>query len=456
MDENVQVVVRVRPIERATKFKVEKNTISTLNNPVKSYTFDHVFDESSTQKEIHSELCSRYVLHTLEGYNTCIFAYGQTGSGKTYTMRGSDTTPGIIPLVCHDLFEALSLDQSTISTVDITYFEIYNEKLIDLLGETSPRVRENNEKKTFIQGITKFRVNRVEEILHYLSTGDSKRSVASTRMNLQSSRSHAIFTLSIKQTEPDGSVRESDLKLVDLAGSERAKATIGIDDGKRMKEGANINKSLSTLGRCISHLAKNSKNITPYRDSLLTWVLKENLGGNSKTCMIACISPSDLDETMSTLRYATTAKEIKLNAKMNEIKPNDNEEMRAVMEAAATNRKELENLKAEMSNLQSEYNIKSEQWKTHEKLLERFNHINKLNDYLEDQLRNEISKVKLLQREYQISKSEIKTAYGALTGVLSALREPNPSSNKVFGLESLISDISEFVLQLDSDISSFA
>ncbi|QEU62112.1 hypothetical protein KDRO_F00360 [Kluyveromyces lactis] len=455
MSENVQVVIRLRPAHTKTNFMVHNQTISTVEPPLRSFNFDHIFDTSSSQTDIPGELCSKYVLHALEGYNACIFAYGQTGSGKTYTMRGTNSNPGIIPLLCHDLFDALELDKTTVSTVSITYFEIYNEKLIDLLGDTSPRVRETNDKKTFVQDITTFKVNRVEEVLEYLSIGDSKRSVASTRMNMESSRSHAIFTLSIKQQEPDGSIRESDLKLVDLAGSERANATMGIDNGKRMKEGANINKSLSTLGRCISQLAKNSKHLIPYRDSLLTWVLKENLGGNSKTCMIACISPIDLEESLSTLRYATTAKEIKLRATMNEIVPNINEDMKAAVEAAASSRKELEILKLEMSSLQSEYNIKSEQWKTHEKLLDRFNHITKLNDYLENQLTNEITKSQSLQNENKLSRLEMSNVQTALLGVVGALFSNNIHDTKIMEATKLVSDFDDFVSRLDDDIASF-
>ncbi|CDO92050.1 unnamed protein product [Kluyveromyces dobzhanskii CBS 2104] len=454
MSENVQVVVRVRPTNKKTCFQVQSQTIKTLEPPVKSFNFDHIFDESSSQTDLQAELCSKYVLNALEGYNACIFAYGQTGSGKTYTMRGGTANPGIIPLICEELFEALELDNTTVSTVTITYFEIYNEKLIDLLGDTSPRVREANDKKTFVQDITTFRVNRVEEVLEYLSVGDVKRSVATTRMNMESSRSHAIFTLSIKQKEPDGSIRESDLKLVDLAGSERANATLGIDNGRRMKEGSNINKSLSTLGRCISQLAKNSKLLIPYRDSLLTWVLKENLGGNSKTCMIACISPTDLEETLSTLRYATTAKDIKLSAIMNEIVPNVNEDMKAAIEAAAKSRKELELLRAEMSLLQSEHNTKSEQWKTHEKLLEGFKHVTKLNDFLENQLKHEISKSRDLQRENKISRLDKNNTQDALLRIVGALFVEHTRSPKSVTIDNLVSDLDDFIIQLDNDISS--
>lgn len=456
MGENVQVIVRVRPHQSESKFSVNAETISTIDGSSKAFTFDHIFDELSSQSMIHEELCSKYVLHTLEGYNACIFAYGQTGSGKTYTMRGKDTNPGIIPLICSDLFEALSLDDSIKTTVTMTYFEIYNEKIIDLLGDTAPRVREKADKKTFIQDITTFQVGTVEEVLKHLNAGDSKRSVASTRMNLESSRSHAIFNLSISQTEQDGSMRESDLKLVDLAGSERANATLGIANGQRMKEGANINKSLSTLGRCISQLAKNSKMLIPYRDSLLTWVLKENLGGNSKTCMIACISPIDLEESLSTLRYATTAKDIKLNAKMNEIIPTVNLDLAAAMEAAAASREELENVRLEMNNLQSELDSKSEQCGTYERLQERFKHINKLNDYLEVQLKKEILRSQNLHRDWKLSKIELDNIYRQLLSVMGTMVYQNEAEvNQKANIEQLITDSSDLLLKLDTDISDF-
>ncbi|KAI4163445.1 MAG: hypothetical protein LQ342_002952 [Letrouitia transgressa] len=314
----------------------------------KSFTFDNSFWSYNTedehyahQEDIYNVLGEEFLDHNFEGYHTCIFAYGQTGSGKSYTMMGTPTQPGLIPRTCEDLFQRIESNVSPhISyTVRVSYFEVYNEHVRDLLGpqprSSDPhpfylKIRESPTEGPYIKDLTDLPVKNYHELLCYMRLGDSNRTTASTKMNDTSSRSHAVFTIMLKQIHHDLSTdstteRLARIRLVDLAGSERAKATEAT--GARLREGSNINKSLTTLGRVIAALAdprvhsggKNrSKDIVPYRDSILTWLLKDSLGGNSKTAMIACIAPSDYDETLSTLRYADQAKHIRTRAIVNQ------------------------------------------------------------------------------------------------------------------------------------------
>lgn len=317
----------------------------------KKFTFDNSFWSHNTedehhahQEDIYNALGEEFLDHNFEGYHTCIFAYGQTGSGKSYTMMGTPTQPGLIPRTCEDLFQRIeSSDSPNISyTVRVSYFEVYNEHVRDLLGpqprssESHPfylKIRESPTEGPYIKDLTDLPVRNYHELLRYMRLGDNNRTTASTKMNDTSSRSHAVFTIMLKQIHHDLSTdstteRLARIRLVDLAGSERAKATEAT--GARLREGSNINKSLTTLGRVIAALADpkhsrvhnggktRSKDVVPYRDSILTWLLKDSLGGNSKTAMIACIAPSDYDETLSTLRYADQAKHIRTRAIVNQ------------------------------------------------------------------------------------------------------------------------------------------
>ncbi|TQS31574.1 hypothetical protein Golomagni_08141, partial [Golovinomyces magnicellulatus] len=298
----------------------------------KNFTFDNSFWSHDTddsyyahQEDVYNSLGEEFLDHNFEGYHTCIFAYGQTGSGKSYTMMGTQDKPGLIPRTCEDLFERIQAAQNENSNVAynvrVSYFEVYNEHVRDLLvpyDTTKPpnylKIRESPTEGPYVKDLTEVPVRNIDEILRYMKNGDSSRTVASTKMNDTSSRSHAVFTIMLKQIHHDMETdetteRSSRIRLVDLAGSERAKSTEAT--GARLREGSNINKSLTTLGRVIAALADpkagrsgKRKDIVPYRDSILTWLLKDSLGGNSKTAMIACIAPSDYDETLSTLRYA--------------------------------------------------------------------------------------------------------------------------------------------------------
>lgn len=317
----------------------------------KSFTFDKSFwshdredEHYAHQEAIYNSLGEEFLDHNFEGYHTCIFAYGQTGSGKSYTMMGTPEQEGLIPRTCQDLFERIeSAESPSVSySVRVSYFEVYNEHVRDLLvPRTDPpyylKIRESPTEGPYVKDLSDKPVRNYQDIVRLMKMGDSTRTTASTKMNDTSSRSHAVFTIMLKQIQADPMTDETTertarIRLVDLAGSERAKATEA--SGQRLREGSNINKSLTTLGRVIAALAESSgsrpgspkkrpqrqqpKEIVPYRDSILTWLLKDSLGGNSKTAMIACIAPSDYDETLSTLRYADQAKRIRTRAIVNQ------------------------------------------------------------------------------------------------------------------------------------------
>uniref|UniRef100_A0A8C9TFR2 Kinesin family member 13B n=1 Tax=Scleropages formosus TaxID=113540 RepID=A0A8C9TFR2_SCLFO len=306
------------------------------------FAYDHCFwsmDENEKDKfagqEVVFHCLGENLLHNaFQGYNACIFAYGQTGSGKSYTMMGSADQPGLIPRLCSALFERTELEQreGESFTVEVSYMEIYNEKVRDLLdpkgSRQALRVREHNVLGPYVDGLSRLAVTSYKDIESLMSEGNKSRTVAATNMNEESSRSHAVFNIILSHTLRDlhsGTTGEkvSKLSLVDLAGSERAAKTGAA--GERLKEGSNINKSLTTLGLVISALAdqgagKSKSKFVPYRDSVLTWLLKDSLGGNSRTAMVATVSPAadNYDETLSTLRYADRAKSIVNHAVVNE------------------------------------------------------------------------------------------------------------------------------------------
>ncbi|KAG5358050.1 Kinesin-like protein KIF1B [Yarrowia sp. B02] len=358
---NVKVVVRVRPFVKreqeasaenlivmdktSTTIKPPSGAATNPRNPTepKTFTFDRSFDshdpgapQFAAQNTVYDEIGAEMLQHNFEGYNSCIFAYGQTGSGKSYTMMGTPEDLGLIPRTCEQLFsqidEMASADVSV--TVRVSYLEIYNERVQDLLrpakkqghgNNAGLRLREAKDTGPYVEGLSDFPVESYQDVKKYLELGNANRVTAATKMNDASSRSHAVFTLEVKQVvfDPEHDTTEektSRIRLVDLAGSERATATG--NTGHMLREGGQINKSLTTLGRVISVLAessgRNSNAVTPFRDSTLTWLLKENLGGNSKTVMVACISPTDYSETLSTLRYADQAKKIKTQAVKNQ------------------------------------------------------------------------------------------------------------------------------------------
>lgn len=309
----------------------------------KTFAFDRSYwsfnkDDSNYagQSNLHDDLGKPLLDNAFQGYNNCIFAYGQTGSGKSYSMMGYGKEVGIIPSICQDMFsriDGIQEDKTTKCTVEVSYLEIYNERVRDLLNPSTKgnlKVREHPSTGPYVEDLAKLVVGSFQEIENLMDEGNKARTVAATNMNETSSRSHAVFTLMLTQKKYDVETKMemekvAKISLVDLAGSERANSTGAT--GARLKEGAEINRSLSTLGRVIAALAdlstgkkKKGSGQVPYRDSVLTWLLKDSLGGNSMTAMIAAISPADInyDETLSTLRYADSAKRIKNHAVVNE------------------------------------------------------------------------------------------------------------------------------------------
>lgn len=300
----------------------------------KSYwSFDRNAPNYAGQENLFDDLGKPLLDNAFQGYNNCIFAYGQTGSGKSYSMMGYGEEYGIIPKICQNMFNKISAmqeDKNLSCTVEVSYLEIYNERVRDLLNPSTKgnlRVREHPSTGPYVEDLAKLVVRSFSEIENLMDEGNKARTVAATNMNETSSRSHAVFTLTLTQKRHDvetsmSGEKVAKISLVDLAGSERATSTGAT--GARLKEGAEINRSLSTLGRVIAALADIStgkkKSQVPYRDSVLTWLLKDSLGGNSLTAMIAAISPADInfEETLSTLRYADSAKRIKNHAVVNE------------------------------------------------------------------------------------------------------------------------------------------
>ncbi|XP_072929547.1 kinesin-like protein Klp98A [Epargyreus clarus] len=386
---SVKVAVRVRPFNQREKdmsaklivqMDGKKTRLLTVKNSkeqnensrekYKDFTFDHSywsFDSGDThyasQEQVFSDLGLDVIDSAFEGYNACVFAYGQTGSGKTFTMMGSPECQGLIPRICRQLFSRVAAGKESGASyrTEVSYLEIYNERVKDLLATDaghSLRVREHPKLGPYVQDLSKHLVSDYDDIQECMHRGNLHRTTASTQMNDVSSRSHAIFTITFVQASylrhnnmPSETV--SKVHLVDLAGSERADATGAT--GQRLVEGAHINKSLVTLGSVISALAESSqpvetrtpkgkKNVfIPYRDSVLTWLLKDSLGGNSKTIMIAAISPADCNygETLSTLRYANRAKNI-----INKPTINEDPNVKLIREL----REEIDKLRAQIAH----------------------------------------------------------------------------------------------------------
>ncbi|KAL2000518.1 hypothetical protein VTN02DRAFT_2958 [Thermoascus thermophilus] len=404
----------------------------------KNFTFDNSFwshNEAdahyATQEDVYKSLGEEFLDHNFEGYHTCIFAYGQTGSGKSYTMMGTPEQPGLIPRTCGDLFERIENSQSPdISyNVRVSYFEVYNEHVRDLLVPRTDtpyylKIRESPTDGPYVKDLTEVPVRSFTEIMKYMRKGDLSRTTASTKMNDTSSRSHAVFTIMLKQIHHDISTDETTertarIRLVDLAGSERAKSTEAT--GQRLREGSNINKSLTTLGRVIAALAdpkqnrpggRKHKDVVPYRDSILTWLLKDSLGGNSKTAMIACISPTDYEETLSTLRYADQAKHIRTRAIVNQDHVSAAERDAQIAEMAETIRA------LQLSVSQAAVN-KRESELQNEKLEEYQQQVEKLQRLMEETKMVSECKIRRLQTENEALRNHLKLA-------LESLKNPIP------------------------------
>ncbi|XP_054996521.1 kinesin-like protein KIF17 isoform X3 [Sorex araneus] len=340
--EAVKVVVRCRPMNRRER-DLNCRTVVTVDcargqcfiqnpgaadEPPKQFTFDGAYYMEHFTEQIYNEIAYPLVEGVTEGYNGTIFAYGQTGSGKSFTMQGLPDPPsqrGIIPRAFEHVFESVQCAENTKFLVRASYLEIYNEDVRDLLGADTKQkleLKEHPEKGVYVKGLSMHTVHSVAQCERIMETGWKNRSVGYTLMNKDSSRSHSIFTISIEICTVDEQgkdhLRAGKLNLVDLAGSERQSKTGAT--GERLKEATKINLSLSALGNVISALVDGRCKHIPYRDSKLTRLLQDSLGGNTKTLMVACLSPADnnYDETLSTLRYANRAKNIKNKPRINE------------------------------------------------------------------------------------------------------------------------------------------
>ncbi|VDD74722.1 unnamed protein product [Mesocestoides corti] len=465
---SVKVAVRVRPFNKHEVALRSKRVISMSGDATTISIRFGLFCQASdplfvSQSLIYKEIGVEALDHALKGYNVCVFAYGQTGSGKSYTMMGKPDDPehmGLSPRICRDLFTRLDeirmeRQQAKFqSIVEVSYMEIYCERVRDLLnpcGKGRLRVREHPTYGPYVEDLSRCAVQSFDEVNQLINAGNMSRTVASTNMNETSSRSHAVLTLLVTQREVDVhtqliaekaspfnpgrirndlSARVSKISLVDLAGSERADATGAT--GMRLKEGANINRSLTTLGKviaCLAELATSKKkrknDFIPYRDSVLTWLLRENLGGNSRTMMLATISPADVnyEETLSTLRYADRAKQIVCKAVINE-DPNTRiirelklevEHLRRLLrleQGVPTNEaKELPS-DLETSFELKQYEARTEELRASEKLLAE------LNETLETKLKK--TEALRIQREQELRAMGIALrADGALTGVFA-------------------------------------
>ncbi|PRQ27874.1 putative plus-end-directed kinesin ATPase [Rosa chinensis] len=336
--EKICVAVRLRPpvtqeYSGGTFWKVDENRVSlhkVHGTPISgvSYAFDHVFDEMCSNSRVY-ELLTKEIIHAaVEGFNGTAFAYGQTSSGKTFTMNGSETDPGIIHRAVKDVFGRIEMMSHREFLIRVSYMEIYNEEINDLLAVENQKlqIHESLERGIFVAGLREEIVSNAEQVLKLLESGEVNRHFGETNMNARSSRSHTIFRMVIESKEKDINasadvIRVSVLNLVDLAGSERiAKTGAG---GVRLKEGKHINKSLMSLGNVINKLSDGAKNRghIPYRDSKLTRILQPALGGNAKTSIICTIAPEEVhvEETKGTLQFASRAKRITNCAQVNEI-----------------------------------------------------------------------------------------------------------------------------------------
>ncbi|KAM9956047.1 hypothetical protein ACTFIW_002259 [Dictyostelium discoideum] len=331
----IKVAIRVRPlnsrelgIDQKILWSISKDTISLSQNPNINFTYDYVFGIDSNTIDVYNAIAKSIVNSSLNGINGTIFAYGQTSSGKTFSMRGTESIPGIIKLSIKDIFK--SIEDSILEKdylLKVSYLEIYNEEIKDLLNPTISnnkkklKIHEDIYKGVVVANLKEEIVISPDQIFALMNFGEERRHIGSTMMNDSSSRSHTIFRMQIQSTcKQNGTIQMSTLTLVDLAGSERVSSTGA--EGVRLKEGTHINKSLMTLSKVISKLSEEkTQQHVPYRDSKLTRILQPSLGGNSKTAILCTITPATThqEESISTLQFAKRAKRVKTNYKINQV-----------------------------------------------------------------------------------------------------------------------------------------
>ncbi|XP_056171724.1 kinesin-like protein KIN-8B isoform X2 [Syzygium oleosum] len=307
---------------------LSKDYLDRIQNRTKEkkYCFDHAFGPDCSNRDVYRRCIASTIAGVVQGLNATVFAYGSTGSGKTYTMVGTKNDPGLMVLSLHTIFHLIKQDTSSDEfEVNCSYLEVYNEVIFDLLEKSSGHLelREDPVKGIVVAGLKSIKVNSADKILELLNLGNSRRKTESTEANATSSRSHAVLEIIVKRKQKNkyrNQVMQGKLALVDLAGSERASETN--NGGQKLRDGANINRSLLALANCINALGKQQKKglaYVPYRNSKLTRILKDGLSGNSQTVMVATISPADSQyhHTVNTLKYADRAKEIKTHIQKN-------------------------------------------------------------------------------------------------------------------------------------------
>ncbi|XP_050751995.1 centromere-associated protein E [Gymnogyps californianus] len=391
----VTVCVRVRPLiarenaledKASLHWKSENNTISEVNG-TKVFSYDRVFHSSDNTQQLYEGVAVPIIQSAVQGYNGTIFAYGQTASGKTYTMMGNEDSVGIIPKAIQHVFKVICEIPDREFLLRVSYMEIYNETITDLLCDIRKKkplgIREDVNRNTYVEDLIEEVVVAPEQVMEWIRKGEKNRHYGETKMNEHSSRSHTIFRMIIESRERsdpanancDGAVMVSHLNLVDLAGSERASQTGS--EGVRLKEGCNINRSLFILGQVIKKLCDDPSGFINYRDSKLTRILQNSLGGNAKTVIICTITPVSFDETLSTLQFANTAKRMKNTPKVNEVLDDD-----ALLKRY---RKEILDLKKQLEEVSSKTQIHAMEKDQLAQLLEEKNSLQKVQ---EDRIRN--------------------------------------------------------------------
>ncbi|NWR74872.1 CENPE protein, partial [Centropus unirufus] len=367
-------------------WKSENNTISEVNG-TKVFSYDRVFHSSDNTQQLYEGVAVPIIQSAVQGYNGTIFAYGQTASGKTYTMMGNEDSEGIIPRAVQHVFKIICEIPDREFLLRVSYMEIYNEAITDLLCDTRKKkplaIREDINRNIYVEDLIEEVVVAPEQVMEWIRKGEKNRQYGETKMNEHSSRSHTIFRMIIESRERsdpvnancDGAVMVSHLNLVDLAGSERASQTGS--EGVRLKEGCNINRSLFILGQVIKKLCDDPSGFINYRDSKLTRILQNSLGGNAKTLIICTITPVSFDVTLGTLQFANTAKRMKNTPKVNEVLDDD-----ALLKRY---RKEILDLKKQLEEVSSKTQIHAMEKDQLAQLLEEKNSLQKVQ---EDKIRN--------------------------------------------------------------------
>ncbi|XP_062381062.1 kinesin-like protein KIF18A isoform X2 [Sardina pilchardus] len=415
--------------------KIANRDVRKRANKDLKFVFDNVFGETSEQVEVFENTTKGVVDGVLNGYNCTVFAYGATGAGKTHTMLGSTDNPGVTYLTMKELWSRMEqVKDEKVFELAFSYLEVYNEQIRDLMANSGPlAVREDSTKGVVVQGLSVHQPKSAEHILEALDFGNKNRTQHPTDMNATSSRSHAVFQVYLRQQDKTASlnpnVRVAKMSLIDLAGSERASATNA--KGARLREGANINRSLLALGNVINTLAdpKSKKTHIPYRDSKLTRLLKDSLGGNCRTVMIANVSPSStsFEDTHNTLKYANRAKEIKSSLKSNVVSLDSHISQYAVI--CEKQRTEIQQLKQKLIEYESR---KQEAPQTSGISAQRKEELLKISDSLRCVFANRVMlRREQLDMERQIKDSDLRQRHREDVQQQSLLLFPEDKAKKV-------------------------